>query len=62
MMDPNALLYPVLPAGQHVLEVKYDGILPGFLVKAMDMGDLQRTSFSKYTYSRIVNDNNGIAV
>ena len=60
LMDPNAVLYPVLPAGKHILEVKYDGILPGFLSSLLNMGNLQQTSFSKYTYSRITIDNNGI--
>ena len=61
LMDPHAVLYPIMPMGMHILEVKYDGMLPGFLAKAIDMGNLKQVSFSKYAYSRIVTENNGRA-
>lgn len=43
---------PILAKGQHVLEVKYDEFLPDYIKKALDIGNLQRTSFSKYFLSR----------
>ena len=43
---------PILPLGNHILEVKYDELLPGFLYDAMNLGNLQRTTFSKYYYCR----------
>jgi len=43
---------PQLPTGCSVLEVKYDQILPGYLVRQMETGDLLRTSYSKYENSR----------
>lgn len=43
---------PLLLAGWHVLEVKYDELLPRYIAGALEMGSLQRTSFSKYYYSR----------
>ena len=58
-MDEHALLMPVLPYGKHILEVKYDGILPGFISSMIDIGDLERVSFSKYAYSRSVVKGNG---
>lgn len=51
-LDGRALLYPVLPAGRHILEVKYDAILPGFIGRALETGSLEQVSFSKYVYSR----------
>lgn len=43
---------PILPAGKHILEVKYDELLPNFLYDAMNLGSLQRTTFSKYYLCR----------
>ncbi len=43
---------PVLEKGAHVLEVKYDEFLPDYIKKIIDIGSLQRTAFSKYTYAR----------
>ena len=57
--DKNALLYPVMPRDRHVLEVKYDSILPGFIKSILDMGSLERVSFSKYAYARSVIGGNG---
>ena len=50
--DPHLPLRPVLPMGKQILEVKYDELLPGFLYDAMNLGSLQRTSFSKYYLCR----------
>ncbi|MCR4764268.1 MAG: polyphosphate polymerase domain-containing protein [Lachnospiraceae bacterium] len=46
------LLTPVLPAGQFVLEVKYDELLPEHIRQAVDIGSLRKTAFSKYCYGR----------
>ncbi|MBD5477549.1 MAG: polyphosphate polymerase domain-containing protein [Lachnospiraceae bacterium] len=43
---------PLLPKGIQVLEVKYDELLPGYIYEVLNMGTLQRSSFSKYCYSR----------
>lgn len=45
-------LYPVLPAGEHVLEVKFDEFLPSYIKKQLEMGRLRQTSFSKYYLCR----------
>lgn len=50
--DPYIPLRPILPTGKHVLEVKYDELLPNFLYDAMNLGSLQRTTFSKYYLCR----------
>ena len=49
----------MLPYGRHILEVKYDGIMPGYISKMIDIGDLEQVSFSKYGYSRRVIKGNG---
>lgn len=53
-MEQKIYATPVLPTGMHVLEVKYDEILLSYLHDAIDIGNLQRTAFSKYSYARKV--------
>ena len=48
-----AAITPVLPAGVHVLEVKYDELLPDFIRQILLPVNLQRMAFSKYYYGRI---------
>lgn len=43
---------PVMPVGYHVLEVKYDELLPDFLNNAMQLGTLRRATYSKYYICR----------
>lgn len=44
---------PVLPAGLHILEVKYDEFLPDFIAQLLETGDLRQTPFSKYYWGRL---------
>jgi len=44
---------PALPAGAHILEVKYDEFIPDHIRAVIDTGGLSRTSFSKYYYTRV---------
>lgn len=46
-------LIPVLPAGMHILEVKYDELLPDVIAKQLEIGKLSQTSFSKYYLGRL---------
>ena len=41
-----------MPAGMHVLEVKYDEFLPDYIYKGIELENLQRTAFSKYYLCR----------
>ena len=58
--SPNTALFlqqelplrPVLPTGRHLMEIKYDHYLPGFLSSALSIGHLSRTTFSKYYLCR----------
>ena len=43
---------PVLEPGAHILEVKYDELLPEYISQILDIGSLKRTAFSKYTMAR----------
>lgn len=43
---------PLQPVNQHVLEVKFDEILPGYIRRVIDEYDLVQTSFSKYYLGR----------
>ena len=44
---------PVLPAGMHILEVKYDELLPDFIAELLELGTLQQIAFSKYYLGRL---------
>lgn len=43
---------PVMETGKHILEVKYDALLPDYIYKAVELENLQRTTFSKYYLCR----------
>ena len=49
---PEVELLPALPVGMHILEVKYDELLPDQITRILHSVPLQRTSFSKYYYTR----------
>lgn len=51
-LNRKTQVVPLLPKGNHILEVKYDEFLPGYISEALETGRLQRTSFSKYYYAR----------
>lgn len=50
---------PVLPINRKILEVKYDGILPGYISRILNVESLERASYSKYIMSNNVLENNG---
>ncbi len=39
---------PVTPEGIHILEVKYDEFIPDFILQLLQIGTLERCTFSKY--------------
>ena len=53
--NPGLTVYPIMPVGQHILEVKYDEFFPDFLRSQMQIGNLQQTAFSKYYLCRKYN-------
>lgn len=44
---------PLLGAGVHILEVKYDNLMPGFIRDALQTDFMQRSSYSKYVQARL---------
>lgn len=57
--DEDTITVPVLPENKGLLEVKYDGILPGFIARLLDTGSMEHVSFSKYALCRNVIEYNG---
>ena len=51
--DRVCAMVPVLPAGVHVLEVKYDEFLPDVIAQMLETGKLRQTAFSKYYLGRL---------
>ena len=43
---------PVMPAGQQLMEVKFDEYLPDFIYQALQLESLQQTAYSKYYLCR----------
>lgn len=43
---------PALPKGMHILEVKYDELLPDHITRILRSVSLRRSAFSKYYYTR----------
>lgn len=46
-------MVPILPARMHVLEVKFDELLPDFIAEVLELGNLRQTAFSKYYLGRL---------
>ncbi|MBP3701018.1 MAG: polyphosphate polymerase domain-containing protein, partial [Lachnospiraceae bacterium] len=51
-LDGEIPLIPVMPRGKHVLEVKFDELLPTYIAAVLDTGRLEQTAFSKYYLCR----------
>lgn len=54
-LEDQIPLRPVMPAGQHILEVKYDEYLPDFIYRTVQLENLRQTAFSKYYLCRKYN-------
>lgn len=53
LFDRDIPVRRIMPGETHILEVKYDELLPGALLECVDVSHkLQRTSFSKYALCR----------
>ena len=53
-LDKRIMSVPLLPKGISILEIKYDALFPQYLYEALNIGTLQRCSFSKYYYARAI--------
>lgn len=54
-LEDQIPMRPILLAGQHVLEVKYDEYLPDFIYRTVQIENLRPTAFSKYYLCRKYN-------
>ncbi len=52
LFAPDLFTVPLMPSNRHILEVKYDELLPHYILQALDTGRLRRQSFSKYYMTR----------
>lgn len=53
-LEPELHVRPILESGRHVLEMKFDGLLPDFIRTSMNIRDLQWSSFSKFYLCRYI--------
>lgn len=51
-LDPQIDRRPIMPAGQHILEVKFDEYLPDVIYKTLQLDSLRQTAFSKFYLCR----------
>lgn len=51
-LEPDLQRRPIMPAGQHILEVKYDEFLPDYIYRNLQLNGLRQTAFSKYYLCR----------
>lgn len=51
-LDEQVPKRPVMPVGQHLLEVKYDEYLPDFIHHNLNLHSLTQTAYSKYYLCR----------
>lgn len=58
-VDNDYINIPVLEEGEHLLEVKYDELLPDFLKQIIQLDTLEQATFSKYYISRTTSKEHG---
>lgn len=52
-LSGDFMRYPIQERNEHVLEVKFDDILPGYIKNIISNKNLQQSSFSKYYLGRL---------
>ncbi len=50
--DSDSFMIPLMPQGHHILEIKYDELLPQYILQTLDLGNLRKQSYSKYYQTR----------
>lgn len=51
--EDNIYAEPVLESGKHILEVKYDELMPDYIASSIETNTLEQIAFSKYYLSRL---------
>lgn len=57
-LDREYIKYPLLNTDRHILEVKFDSVLPSYIIGAVEATKACQTSFSKYYLSRMTYERN----
>lgn len=52
-LNPYIMKRPIMAAGKHILEVKFDEFIPDYIASNMELGTLRQTAFSKFYLCRI---------
>lgn len=52
-LNPSIRKRPIMRAGQHILEVKFDEFIPDYIANNMELATLKQTAFSKFYLCRI---------
>lgn len=50
--SPKVRCRPIMATGQHLMEVKFDGYLPDFLYRSLNLDMREQTAYSKYYLCR----------
>lgn len=58
-VENDYLIVPTLEQGEHLLEVKYDELLPDFLKQVVQLDSLEQATFSKYYIGRTTSQEYG---
>ena len=53
LFSDDLLKIPLIDSGNTILEVKYNDFIPDYIRFSLQLGELYRTSFSKYGYGRL---------
>ena len=61
-LESQIPLRPVNPLGEGIMEVKWDGILPDYIRKSLQLNSLSWTGYSKYYFCRKYNMYGGVRV
>ena len=51
-LDKEINKRPIMPAGKHILEVKFDEFLPDYIYSVLQLNNLRQTAFSKFYLCR----------
>lgn len=58
-LDGDYRIIPILEAGNHLLEVKYDEFLPQYIKQVVQLDTLEQATFSKYYMGRVTSRRHG---
>lgn len=58
-LEKDIPLIPLLGKNKHVFEVKYNGVLPGFIAQTIETGELSRRTFSKFYFCHLNSEGEG---